>query len=125
MKYLFTYGTLMSGQCRNYVLSYFGAQNLGELTINGIKLYDYENNFPVALLDSESAITGELYAISDDNWKHLLPMLDQIEGRGYMYDLYRVPFDKNKELHIYLGVKEFWENYHLTEIAGDAPKWGE
>lgn len=125
MKYLFTYGTLMSGQCRNEILLCFGAQCLGEASISGIKLYDYNNSFPVALLDNEGGITGEIYAIEDSMWEQLLPILDQIESRGYMYNLYRVPFEKDKELHIYLGIEEFWKDCPLKEIAGEAPKWGE
>jgi len=125
VKYLFTYGTLMSGQCRNSVLTYCGAQLLGEVTLTGIKLYDYMNSFPVALLDKDGSITGEVYAIYDGTWEYLRPVLDQIESRGIMYDLCAIPLEEEREMYAYIGVKEYWEDAPLTAIEGDSPKWGE
>ena len=65
---LFTYGTLMHGECRGGLLEPCGARFLGEATLSYTRLFELSTGaFPVAMPSrfEEDFVTGELYEIDD------------------------------------------------------------
>ena len=74
-KFLFVYGTLMTGFGANPMLQ-AGAELLGTATVDG-KMYDINGGFPGIILGGEDKVQGELYEVTDDA---ILPRLDSYEG---------------------------------------------
>lgn len=100
---LFTYGTLMKGQSRCSVLD--TSKYLFDAVLDDYVLYDV-GSFPGAVAYLGFRVYGEVYEIDDS----LRPLLDQIEGEGYLY--------KYKEV----SVKDFNNNKYnvgFYEYLGD------
>ncbi len=80
MKYkLFTYGTLMKGQCRHHVLQ--DAKYLGDAVLRDYCLLEL-GSYPGAIRKERFNVYGEVYEIPEK----LVPELDRIEGEGYLYE---------------------------------------
>ncbi len=76
---LFTYGTLMKGQCRHRVLE--GTRYIGDAVLHDYCLLEL-GSYPGAIRKEGFNVYGEVYEI-DEVLKH---ELDRIEGEGYLYE---------------------------------------
>lgn len=114
---LFTYGTLMHGECRGGLLEPCGARFLGEATLPYTRLFELSTGaFPVAMPSrfEEDFVTGELYEIDDSIFFYsgLKSALDQIESDGTMYLRQNLPVNLKGETMIasvYIGEPFFWD----------------
>ena len=87
--YLFVYGTLMSGESRNYTIRYFG-RYVRDVCISGFRMYDYcEGGYPVVRRTDNvhDIIVGELWELTGDSHSQLavLSYLDEIECVPALY----------------------------------------
>ena len=82
---LFTYGTLMKGECRHDILK--DAEYLGDAVLRDYCLLEI-GSFPGAVPEEGSRVYGEVYEIPGS----LIPYLDRVEGEGYLY--------KRKTVHV-------------------------
>lgn len=118
---LFTYGTLMSGECRNLMMR--NCEFLGEHSISKYALAHYTaDEFPVALYTGKKSnvIVGEIYSCPDDN---MLAYMDTIEDEGFLYNRKTIEID-GIQCYFYLGNKRVWRsqlNYLLECKSGE--KW--
>lgn len=117
--FLYTYGTLQSGESRGEILPAFGCEYKGLAKILGMKLYHYSfGDFPIVFTtgDENDEVIGEVYFIEDERFVKtgLSSVLDKIEGTGIMYKV----SNKNAimletgEVHnvsVYEGIAEFWK----------------
>ena len=97
--YVFTYGTLMSLECRNSVMLQYGAKYCCDMTLDGYKMVTTDD-FPV-ILDSDNdkdSVTGELYKVPDAAVEPLLRILDGIEAVGFMYERRKYEDDKKSSI---------------------------
>lgn len=79
---LFTYGTLMRGECRNEIMDY--AEFQGTAYVYG-QLYNYQRGgFPVLFNANNKGagdkVFGEVYRIPDELLEEYITLLDRIEG---------------------------------------------
>lgn len=83
MDRVFVYGTLKKGQLRNPVMD--NSHFVGNGWIRHHKLFNL-GHYPGVLYDYDrddnSIVHGEVYEVND----YMLKRLDQIEGRGYLYE---------------------------------------
>jgi len=112
--FLFTYGTLLSGQCRHEILE--NEEFIQEYALNGIKLYNYYDdsdkngvqNYPVSLKGTASdVVLGEIYLCED----YLRQYLDQMEQVGTLYNVYSFPLKINgvtEHILVYIGIDKTW-----------------
>ncbi len=96
---LFTYGTLMKGQCRHHVLK--DAKYLGDAVLHDYCLLEL-GSYPGAIRKEGFNVYGEVYEI-DEALKH---ELDRIEGSQYEFrkvtvDLYGQMIDVYVYLFVY------------------------
>ena len=114
--YVFTYGTLMSLECRNSVMLQYGAQHVYDMTLDGYKMVT-TNDFPV-ILDSDNdkdSVTGELYKVPDIAVEPLLRFLDEIEAVGFMYERRKYE-DDEKIIYFYVGLPVFWQRVYTRPM---------
>ena len=115
MSYYFTYGTLMSGKERSYIMDYL-AKNIGVFEIKGYKLYDYAandeligyQNYPVAIYTGkeEDIIIGEVW---ESNYDDMVDILDKIEGYPTLYTRESVYIEKlDIKAVMYVGNIDYW-----------------
>ena len=109
MRYLFTYGTLMTGQERNHVLQEHNGEYLGGSYKTGL-LYNINNLYPAFMFSSGSNqdekdivyVHGEVWGFHKVDWNELLPRLDQIEGHPWLFRretmLVRIQIDEEDQL---------------------------
>lgn len=129
-RYLFTYGTLMSGRKRNDILTklYFQYVSDGKLSGYTIKHYPI-GDYPV-ILDSRNGdvVNGQIWAfpsIGNDEWddamaKRVLEILDQIEGVcGGLYERRVIKYGDSREFYLYAGVPATWRNQPLVDAKFD------
>ncbi|UCG01912.1 MAG: gamma-glutamylcyclotransferase [Candidatus Heimdallarchaeota archaeon] len=77
---LFTYGTLQSGQSRNFLLS--GLEFKKAILPGYRKVTPPELGFPFIVQDKGSNVTGEIYfQLTQAHWTEI----DLIEGEGSLY----------------------------------------
>lgn len=122
--YVFTYGTLMSLECRNEVMLHFGAQHVCDVTLKKYKMVTTKS-FPVILDsdDSNDTVTGELYKIPDAAVDSLIQVLDEIEGVGLMYERRKLE-DDTKIVYLYVGVPVFWQRVYTRRMnLREGEKW--
>ena len=114
--YVFTYGTLMSLECRNSVMLQYGAQHVCDMTLDGYKMVT-TNDFPV-ILDSDNdkdSVTGELYKVPDIAVEPMLHLLDEIEAVGFMYE--RRKYEDNERIvYFYVGLPMFWQRVYTRRM---------
>lgn len=114
--YVFTYGTLMSLECRNSVMLQYGAQHVCDMTLDSYKMVT-TNDFPV-ILDSdndEDSVTGELYKVPDIAVESLLRLLDGIEAVGFMYERRKYE-DDERIIYFYVGLPMFWQRVYTRPM---------
>ena len=114
--YVFTYGTLMSLECRNSVMLQYGAQHVCDMTLDGYKMVT-TNDFPV-ILDSDNdkdSVTGELYKVPDIAVESLLRLLDGIEAVGFMYERRKYE-DDERIIYFYVGLPMFWQRVYTRRM---------
>ena len=114
--YVFTYGTLMSLECRNSVMLQYGAQHVCDMTLDGYKMVT-TNDFPV-ILDSDNdkdSVTGELYKVPDIAVEPLLRFLDEIEAVGFMYERRKYE-DDERIIYFYVGLPMFWQRVYTRSM---------
>lgn len=95
--YLFTYGTLMKGECRHEILEKARFVCYGKAIG---KLYHYtKGNYPVYFRNGTDDVFGEVYEIPADMIEEYLSTLDQIEGTAYsLYAKREIPvYDTNAD----------------------------
>lgn len=92
---VFVYGTLQSGQSRNYILS--GLKFEKATLMNFRKVEPPDLGFPFIVRDNNSEVTGEIYYEVSNS---LIYQLDLIEGEGKLYHriIVKVQLDSGKEL---------------------------
>ncbi len=92
---VFVYGTLQSGQSRNYILS--GLKFEKATLMNFRKKEPPDLGFPFIVRDNNSEVTGEIYYEVSNS---LINQLDLIEGEGKLYHrvIVKVQLDSGKEL---------------------------
>lgn len=115
MSYYFTYGTLMTGKERNYIMQYL-AEFVGVFKVKGYKLYDYAandelegyQNYPIAIYtgNEDDVILGEVW---DSEYEDITVLLDRIEGYPVLYTREQVYIDKlGTNATMYVGNIETW-----------------
>ena len=129
-RYLFTYGTLMSGHKRNDILKKLFFQYVSSGKLSGFNLQHYPaGDYPV-IFDSHNGgiVDGEVWAfpsIGESEWddamaKRILEILDQIEGVGNkLYERRVFKHGYDKEYYYYAGVPETWYNQKLVDPKYD------
>lgn len=110
-KYYFTYGTLMHGKGRSFIMETM-ATLVGQFPVTGYKLYDFYNgsdNYPVAIYtgNSEDVIMGEVWCSDYD----ITELLDRIEGYPTLYTREYVSFPSLDYVNatMYVGNIESWK----------------
>ncbi len=92
MRFLFVYGTLMSGQPRNSVLADCEYHGKAVTMANSLTMYDLAE-FPAVVDGGETAIKGEVYLVPD----HVIGDLDRIENPDlYTRKIARVQYTDGK-----------------------------
>lgn len=129
MNYLFTYGTLMNGQCRNYILHYFGFHYRKDIRISGYSIMDYPTGkFPVMFPGSDAdTVTGEVWEFpnaSEDLVEQILEMLDMVEGEGSLYKREIVNVSNSLNVIAYVGISDAWQDVKLADaLLDESGKW--
>ena len=84
--YLFTYGTLKTGEVRNTILD--GCKQILQTTGEGLfltkekfSLYDIHGSFPALVKRPAVQVSGEVYEINEE----MLKYLDIVEGYPHLY----------------------------------------
>lgn len=90
MSNVFVYGTLMTGQPRNYVVNHL--EHISCVLKDHKRIWPEALGFPFILKSEGDIVEGELYI---DVSKELWNQLDGIEGEGYLY--HRIPIEVNDE----------------------------
>ena len=81
---VFVYGTLLSGESNNYLLS--KSILLGEEILPGLEMHDL-GMFPACVVSSdENSVIGEVWEVTDEVFKRL----DHLEGYPIFYDRIQV-----------------------------------
>jgi gamma-glutamylcyclotransferase (GGCT)/AIG2-like uncharacterized protein YtfP len=128
--YVFTYGTLKEGFCRNHVLTGHNSRLLGRGYTLDQDFLMYRMNrrygFPIACRTDFTSLNGH---IEGEVWlvpTSVLVQLDFIESNGMMYYRERVPIgivtqDTGKHARVdawmYIGVNSYWrEKIGLKDI---------
>lgn len=111
---LFVYGTLMSGESRNYTIRYFG-RYVRDVCISGFRMYDYyEGGYPVVRRTDNvhDIIVGELWELSGDSHDQLstLSFLDDMECVPILYNRITVTLDSDTKAFVYCGNWDTWKN---------------
>lgn len=112
---IFTYGTLMKGECRHHVLS--NSEFIGDAVLEDyalLELYSY----PGAIKKEGFKVYGEVYRVS----KELKKELDYIEGEGYLYAFKEVDVICNGE-KLKVGFYEFLKDDGSFKLMEGERKW--
>lgn len=128
-RYLFTYGTLMSGRKRNGILNAMYLQYISDAKISGYAIKHYPlGGYPVILKGSNNdSVSGEIWSfpsIGEQDWDdtmayNILKTLDQIEGVGNLYTRCVTHSGSEKEFYFYAGIPEVWLNQPLVDAKLD------
>ena len=107
----FTYGTLMRGKERNYIMDSLG-KYIGDFELKGYKMYDFfdgfSQNYPVILYteNDNDIVIGEVW---ESKYDGLTEVLDGIEGVPYLYYREYVHVDGLDDFaYVYVGNKDVW-----------------
>lgn len=84
-EYLFAYGTLMSGECRHWMLAAGGIESVVTASVSGMLLDLGE--YPGLVLSKKGAVRGELIRFRNPA---ILERLDEEEGAEYRREVVRV-----------------------------------
>ena len=95
---LFVYGTLQSGQSRNFILK--GLQYEKATLFNYRKIKPISLDFPLIIREISSKVKGEIYYGLDHK---LISQIDMIEGEGELYNriMVKVALDDGKEVEAF------------------------
>lgn len=115
---LFTYGTLLKGNPKDFYLS--TSKYVGDGKLDGIKLFDYINSktlqslYPVALeTENGSELLGEVYEVPDV----MLPYLEQLESTPTLYtrETRKVTLvdGSTVQCFVYIGNPSTWKNVDM------------
>lgn len=128
-RYLFTYGTLMSGRKRNDILKSLCLQRVSGAKITGYTIKHYPlGDYPVILRSYDNdSVSGEIWSfpsIGEQGWddamaEQILKVLDQIEGAGNLYTRCVIHDDSEKEFYFYAGIPKVWYNQPLVDAKFD------
>ena len=128
-RYLFTYGTLMSGRKRNEILKKLYFQYVSDANMSGYILKHYPlGDYPVILKShNDNIVNGEIWAfpsIGEQGWddamaEKVLEILDQIEGVGNLYTRCMTYSGSEKKFYFYAGIPEVWRNQPLVDAKLD------
>lgn len=128
-RYLFTYGTLMSGRKRNGILNAMYLERISDAKITGYTIKHYPlGDYPVILKGSNNdSVSGEIWAfpsIGEQEWDdtmavNILNALDQIEGVGSLYTRCVTYSGGEREFYFYAGIPEVWANQPLVDAKLD------
>ena len=95
MTKVFVYGTLKKGKPNNYLLQ--SSELLGESIVKGqLYYYGMEGSFPVAVLEEDGEIKGEVWLVDDKT----LTNLDLLEGYPDWYSKSKINTEHG-EAYIY------------------------
>lgn len=122
--YLFVYGTLMSGESRNYSLRWFG-KYVKDMIVHGFRLYhNFEGDYPVLRRTDNvhDIVVGELWELKGDSHDQLstLSLLDDIEGVPYLYCRMSVTVASGVKAVTYCGN---WNERNEWSGRGDLEAW--
>jgi len=98
---LFTYGTLMKGECNEHLLK--EARFLGKATTKPMyKLFRIDGNFvfPAIIDTGDTAVSGEVYEVP----MSALPSMDRMEGHPNFYRRQSVELTEMKDAVAYFFV---------------------
>lgn len=112
--FLFTYGTLMNGEMRNFVLEEHGSTFLGaEETYPKYKMY-HLGGFPAVIPSKKGhSIKGEVWDINDK----CLADIDMIEGHPNFYRRKTIGLPSGKTVYMYII-----DNPKLVDRFDDLPE---
>lgn len=127
--YLFVYGTLMKGECRNDHLRYFG-KYVKDVEISGFKLYyNAECAYPIARRTDDVAdiIVGELWELKGNSRAQCgtLDYLDYIEDAPVSYYRMTVTVEPGVKAVMYCGNWKTQKKRYLGEwvVWPSGVKW--
>lgn len=121
---IFTYGTLMNGRSRNYILRQLQFKMVRPADLLDYKLCHYvDGNYPVALECSGRKISGEAWLspnVNAETEAAILGLLDSIEGAGTLYRRAKM-YDarEHRDIYVYVGIPETWNRAHLVDAVLD------
>lgn len=95
---LFVYGTLQTGQSRNYILKCLKFEKATLFKFR--KVQPTSLGFPLIIRDNTSNVRGEIYYDLDH---FLLTQIDMIEGEGELYNriMVNIALDDGKEVEAF------------------------
>lgn len=105
--HLFVYGTLKRNQNNHHLLK--GCTYIGEAEAPG-RLYDC-GPFPMAVLDSEQYIHGEVYRVLS----HIWGALDRLEGHPHFYERRLVHTKEGQLVWVYYYQQNVDNLLHIPE----------
>lgn len=113
---IFTYGTLMKGQCRNNILA--TSKYICDAVLDNYGLYEV-GSYPAAVPVKGFKVYGEVYEIDDS----LKPTLDEIEGEGFLYKYKEVQVYDASNIEYKVGFYEYLEDTSKLKLRLPVGKW--
>lgn len=113
---VFTYGTLMKGQCRNHVLK--DCKYVCDAVLEDYGLYDV-GSYPAAVPVKDYKVYGEVYEINNSIKKQL----DDIEGEGYLYKYKEIEVHDNNNNKYLVGFYEYIQDTSCMKLRQPNGKW--
>ena len=113
---IFTYGTLMKGQCRNNILA--TSKYICDAVLDNYGLYEV-GSYPAAVPVKGFKVYGEVYEIDDS----LKSTLDEIEGEGFLYKYKEVQVYDASNIEYKVGFYEYLEDTSKLKLRLPVGKW--
>lgn len=105
---IFSYGTLMSGMTRNYIMEDTGGKKTKDASLDGYRLYANIDH-PTMREEEGYSVMGELWEFDPSTRDRVIERLDRIEGYPDYYTRKEISID-GEEVLIYI----------MTDMAFDA-----
>lgn len=105
---IFSYGTLMSGMTRNFIMKEVGGKKTKEASLDGYRLYANIDH-PTMREEEGYSVVGELWEFASATREPVIDYLDRIEGYPDYYTRKEIKID-GEEVLIYI----------MTDMAFDA-----
>lgn len=94
---IFSYGTLMSGMTRNFIMKDVGGKKIKDAVLDGYRLYANIDH-PTMREEDGYSVIGELWGFDPDRRDAAIRYLDTIEGYPDYYTRKEITIDREKVL---------------------------